>query len=55
MSATHRKMGMMYEKSRAMAVSAKIALAAMGLARSNRPGRILRMVVNQIARSGVVV
>ena len=51
----HRKIGIMYEKSKAIAVSAKMALAAIGLARSSRPGKMLRMVVNQIARSGVVV
>ncbi|PSR79929.1 hypothetical protein PHLCEN_2v6830 [Hermanssonia centrifuga] len=38
-----------------MAVIAKIALAATGLARSSKPGRILNRVVNQIARMGVLV
>lgn len=55
MRKTHKKIGMMYDKSSAIAVSAKIALAATGLARSRRPGRIENTVVNQIARSGVVV
>jgi len=32
-----------------------MALAAMGLARSRRPGRTLTKVVNQIARKGVRV
>lgn len=48
-------MGIIYDKSSAIAVSAKIALAAMGLARSSRPGRIAKIVVNQMARIGVVV
>lgn len=52
---TYKKIGMMYDRSSAMAVSAKIALAAIGLARSSRPGRMLRKVVSQIARRGVVV
>lgn len=38
-----------------MAVSEKMALAAMGLARSRRPGKILTRVVRQIARRGVCV
>lgn len=46
---------MIYERSSAIAVRAKIALAAMGLARSRRPGRMEQIVVNQIARRGVVV
>ena len=32
-----------------------MAFAAMGLARSSRPGKIEHTVVNQIARRGVVV
>lgn len=43
----------MYDKSKAIAVSAKMAWAATGLARSSKPGRMLRKVVNQTARSGV--
>ena len=46
---------MIYDESRAMAQSAKIAWAAMGLARSNNPGRTLKKVVNHTARSGVFV
>ena len=46
---------MIYDKSSAIAVSAKIALAATGLARSRRPGSMPMRVVNQMARSGVVV
>lgn len=38
-----------------MAVRENMALAAMGLARSRRPGRTLTKVVNQIARKGVRV
>lgn len=41
--------------SNAMAVSEKIALAATGLAKSRRPGKMLRMVVNQTAGKGVCV
>jgi len=36
-----------------MAVKEKMAAAAIGLARSSKPGRILMKVVNQIARRGV--
>ena len=46
---------MMYEMSRAMAVSENIAFAATGEANPNKPGRILKIVVPQIARSGVCV
>ena len=52
---TYRKIGMMYDKSNAIAVSAKMALAAMGLVRSRRPGTMLRIVENQMARMGVLV
>jgi len=38
-----------------MAVSAKMAFAATGDARSSKPGRIEKRVVNQIARRGVLV
>jgi hypothetical protein len=38
-----------------MAVRAKMAFAAIGEARSSKPGRIDSMVVNQIARRGVLV
>jgi len=38
-----------------MAVSEKIALAATGDAKSSRPGRMLKIVVSQMARSGVWV
>ena len=48
-------MGIIYDKSRAMAVREKMALTAMGLARSRRPGMIPMSVVNQIARRGVMV
>jgi len=48
-------MGIIYEKSSAMAVSAKMAFAAIGLARSKRPGKMLRIVVNQMAGRGVSV
>ena len=54
-NAAYQKMGMMYEKSRAMAVIAKIALTAMALARSSRPGRIETTVTSQMARRGVRV
>lgn len=47
--------GTMYDKSNAIAVIAKIAFAATGLARSSRPGSTLNSVVNQIARIGVFV
>jgi hypothetical protein len=46
-------MGMMYELSRAMAQRLKIAVAAMGLARSSSPGRMQIRVVAQTAYSGV--
>lgn len=46
---------MIYDRSKAIAVNAKIAFAAIGLARSNKPGIILIKVVNQIAISGVWV
>jgi len=36
-----------------MAVAEKIAFAAMGLAKSRRPGRILKSVVAQMAGRGV--
>lgn len=52
---THKMIGMMYDESNAMAQSAKIACAAIGLARSSNPGRILEKVVNHTARSGVFV
>jgi hypothetical protein len=52
---THKKIGMIYDRSSAIAVRAKIASAAMGLARSRRPGTILMRVENQIARRGVCV
>ena len=55
MKETHRKIGIMYDKSKAMAVSEKMAFTAIGLARSRRPGMILIRVVNQIARRGVIV
>ena len=45
----------MYDKSNVIAVIANIALDAMGLARSSKPGRMLKSAVNQIARSGVWV
>jgi hypothetical protein len=51
----HKKIGIIYEKPSAIAVSAKMACAAMGLARSRRPGTILMRVENQIARRGVCV
>lgn len=38
-----------------MAVREKIAFAAIGLARSSRPGSILAKVESQTARSGVFV
>jgi hypothetical protein len=38
-----------------MAVSAKMAVAAIGLARSRRPGMMLTIVVNQMAFIGVWV
>ena len=47
--------GTMYDKSNAIAVIANIAFAAIGLARSSRPGRTLNNAVNQIARIGVLV
>lgn len=46
---------MIYEMSSAMAVSEKMAFAATGEAKSSRPGRMLSMVVSQMARSGVLV
>ncbi len=46
---------MMYEMSRAMAVSEKIAFTATGEARPNKPGKMLKIVVNQMARRGVCV
>ena len=46
---------MMYEMSRAMAVSEKITLTATGEAKSSKPGRMLKIVVNQTARMGVCV
>lgn len=46
---------MMYERSRAIAQREKMALAAMGLARSSRPGRMLTNVVSHTPRSGVLV
>lgn len=52
---THKKIGMIYDKSSAIAVNEKIAFAATGLARSRSPGRMLMIVVNQIARKGVCV
>jgi len=51
----YKKIGIIYDKSSAIAVSAKIAFAAIGLARSSRPGIILITVENQIARRGVCV
>jgi hypothetical protein len=48
-------MGMMNEMSRTTAVNEKIAFAATGEAKSRKPGRILKMVVSQMARSGVWV
>ena len=45
----------MYDKSNVIAVIANIAFAAIGLARSSRPGRMLNSAVNQIARIGVLV
>ena len=52
---THQKIGMMYEKSSAIAVMAKIAFTAIALARSSSPGRIDTAVTSPIARSGVCV
>lgn len=46
---------MMYERSSAIAVMAKIAFTAIPLARSSRPGRMPMIVTNQIARKGVCV
>jgi len=46
---------MMYEMSSAIAVREKMAFAATGDAKSSRPGRMLKMVVSQIARKGVWV
>lgn len=48
-------MGIIYDMSRAMAVSEKMALAATGLAKSSKPGRMLKRVVAQIACIGVWV
>ena len=50
---THKNIGIAYEISNAIAVSEKMALAATGLAKSNKPGTILMMVVNQTAGKGV--
>ena len=47
--------GMTYDKSSAMAVIAKIALSATGLARSSRPGRMPITTTSQMARRGVWV
>jgi hypothetical protein len=47
--------GMMYDESSAIAQSEKIAFAAIGLARSSRPGSTLRNVHAHTARSGVRV
>jgi hypothetical protein len=38
-----------------MAVSAKMAFAAIGEARSRKPGMMAKTAVNQIARKGVLV
>ena len=46
---------MMYDMSSAMAVSEKIAFAATGEAKPKRPGRMLKIVVPQMARRGVCV
>ena len=46
---------MMYEISNAMAVSEKMAFAATGLAKSSKPGRMLKIVVAQMAGRGVCV
>ena len=52
---TYKKIGMIYDRSRAMAVREKIAFAATGLAKSKRPGRIPMRVVTQTAQMGVPV
>ena len=52
---TYRMMGTMYDRSYAMAVIAKIAFTAIGLARSSSAGRMLARVRPQIARIGVFV
>jgi hypothetical protein len=51
----HKKMGMMYDPSRAMAVNEKIAFAAVGLAKSNNTGGMETSVTAQMARRGVNV
>lgn len=48
-------MGIMYEISRAIAVSENMAFAATGEAKSSKPGRMLSKVVSQMARRGVWV
>jgi len=48
-------MGIIYDKSSAIAVRANMACAAIGLARSRRPGIIEISVENQMARRGVWV
>lgn len=52
---THKNIGIAYEISNAIAVSEKMALAAVGLAKSSKPGRMLKRVVPQIAFMGVLV
>ena len=52
---SYKKIGIIYDKSSAIAVAEKMALAATGLARSNKPGRMLNIVVAQIAPKGVCV
>ena len=51
----HKNMGIIYDKSSAIAVRANMACAAIGLARSRRPGIIEISVENQMARRGVWV
>jgi len=55
--ANHRrqKIGRIYERSRAIAQSEKMAPAATGEAKSSSPGRMQTIVVSQTARIGVWV
>ena len=51
----HKNIGMIYDMSKAIAVRLKIAFAATGDAKSKKPGRILKIVVAQMAYKGVCV
>lgn len=54
-NSTHKNIGIIYEISNAIAVNENIAFAATGLAKSSRPGKMLKSVVAQMAFMGVRV